>query len=190
MTTYKHRLTSRLNSNILGIRESRGSRNIGLLVHIECNRRRNYTPATKMPESLEPEPWWLDYALIDDEPGNVDGQLDHSFETTATMWRKLCYTRNISANPWCRCLLFGERMTNSLFLLAQRRISEACLMLRFISLTLVIFAVVSNTQGTLHYILPFSQRTFFGWGWNSNSRNDVIPHVRVEKLPGYGNRWR
>lgn len=39
-----------------------------------------YTTGTKHPDALEPESWWLDYALMNDQPGNIDIQLDYFFD--------------------------------------------------------------------------------------------------------------
>lgn len=39
-----------------------------------------YTTGTKSPAALEPESWWLDYALMNDQPGNVEIQLDYLFD--------------------------------------------------------------------------------------------------------------
>lgn len=39
-----------------------------------------YTTGTKNPAALEPESWWLDYALMNDQAGNIDIQLDYLYD--------------------------------------------------------------------------------------------------------------
>ncbi|PTB64767.1 alpha/beta-hydrolase [Trichoderma citrinoviride] len=116
-----------------------------------------YTTGTKLPQSLEPESWWLDYALMNDQPGNTDVQLDYFFDYRNNVAQYPQYQEYFRQSQVPLLAVWGEN--DQFFIPAgamayKRDLPHAEIHL----IDAGHFALVSNAKDILHYMLPFLQR--------------------------------
>ncbi|PTB41499.1 uncharacterized protein TrAFT101_009891 [Trichoderma asperellum] len=113
-----------------------------------------YTTGTKNPESLEPESWWLDYALMNDQLGNIDIQLDYLFDYQTNVAQYPQYQQYLRQSQVPLLAVWGKN--DQFFLPAGAEAYKRDLPHAEIHLIDAgHFALISNLRDIVHYMLPF-----------------------------------
>ncbi|EHK18906.1 uncharacterized protein TRIVIDRAFT_43515 [Trichoderma virens Gv29-8] len=117
-----------------------------------------YTTGTKNPESLEPESWWLDYALMNDQPGNIDIQLDYFFDYRNNVAQYPQYQKYFRQSQVPLLAVWGEN--DQFFIPAGAKAYKRDLPHAEIHLIDAgHFALISNLEDIAHFMLPFLHKT-------------------------------
>ncbi|KAK4069012.1 hypothetical protein Trihar35433_5591 [Trichoderma harzianum] len=117
-----------------------------------------YTTGTKNPDTLEPESWWLDYALMNDQPGNIDIQLDYFFDYQNNVAQYPQYQKYFRQSQVPLLAVWGEN--DQFFIPAGAKAFKRDLQHAEIHLIDAgHFALISNLKDILHFMLPFLHKT-------------------------------
>ncbi|KAM0476791.1 hypothetical protein ACHAPX_006216 [Trichoderma viride] len=113
-----------------------------------------YTTGTKNPAALEPESWWLDYALMNDQAGNIDIQLDYLYDYRTNVAQYPQWQQYLRQSQVPLLAVWGE---NDQFFIPpgaqafKRDLPHAEIHL----IDAGHFALISNLKDIVHYMLPF-----------------------------------
>ncbi|KAL7930440.1 alpha/beta-hydrolase [Trichoderma chlorosporum] len=117
-----------------------------------------YTTGTKNPAALEPESWWLDFALMNDQPGNIDLQLDYLFDYRNNVAQYPQYQQYFRQSQVPLLAVWGEN--DPFFVPAGAEAYKRDLPHAEIHLIDAgHFALISNLKDIAQFMLPFLHKT-------------------------------